>query len=125
MRGKVVPREFRGVLDRVFQPHDFEASVLGLGGVDPDPNTKMNVLVSSGASHMWDLGESRPATSWEAEIDRLMKQQLSTLKLPDRKRLYGPVQQLFYDNLPLICLLSPQLFVWPKNQLTTFEPTTL
>jgi len=125
MRVQVVPLEFRAVLDRVFQTHDFEASVLGLGGGDADPNTKMNVLVSSGASHMWDLGENRPATPWEAEIDRLMKQQLSTLKFEERKRLYGRVQQLMYENLPLICVVSPNILVGAKNTVGNFQPAIL
>jgi len=125
MRVQIVSLEFRAVLDRVFQTHDFEASVLALGGVDPDPNTKMNVLVSSGASHMWDLGESQPATPWEAEIDRLMKQQLSTLKFEERKRLYGRVQQLMYENLPLICIVSPNILVGAKNTVGNFQPAIL
>ena len=122
---QVVPLEFRAVVDRVFQTHDFEAAVLALGGGDVDPNTKMNVLVSSGASHMWDLGESRPATAWEAEIDRLMKQQLSTLKFAERNRLYGRVQQLVYDNLPLICIASPDILVAARNGVGNFQPAIL
>ena len=125
MRVQVVPLEFRAVLDRVFQTHDFEASVLALGGGDVDPNVKMNVLVSSGASHMWDLGESRPATPWQAEIDRLMKQQLSTLKFEERKRLYGRVQQLMYENLPLICIASPNILVAAKTTVGNFQPAIL
>jgi len=125
MKVQVVPLEFRAVLDRVFQTHDFEASVLALGGGDVDPNTKMNVLVSSGASHMWDLGESQPSTPWEAEIDRLMKQQISTLKFTDRNRLYGRVQQLVYENLPLICIASPNILVGAKTTVGNFQPAIL
>ncbi|HTC93214.1 MAG TPA: ABC transporter substrate-binding protein [Terriglobales bacterium] len=125
MRVQVVPLEFRAVLDRVFQTHDFEASVLALGSADPDPNTKMNVLVSSGASHLWDLGESQPATPWEAEIDRLMKQQVSTLKFAERNRLYGRVQQLMYENLPLICIVSPNILVGAKTTVGNFRPAIL
>jgi peptide/nickel transport system substrate-binding protein len=125
MRVEVSPLEFRAVIDRVFQSHDFEASLLALGAADVDPNVKMNVLVSSGASHLWDLGESQPATPWEAEIDRLMKQQLSTLKFTDRNRLFGRVQQIMYENLPLICLTSPNILVAAKNGIGNFQPAIL
>jgi peptide/nickel transport system substrate-binding protein len=125
MQVQIATLEFRAVVDRVFQTHDFEASVLGLGGSDVDPNTKMNVLLSSGASHIWDLGETRPATPWEEEMDRIMRQQLSTLKFTERNRLYGRVQKIMYDNLPLICLASPDILVAAKKNIGNFQPAIL
>jgi peptide/nickel transport system substrate-binding protein len=117
--------EFRALLDRVFQSHDYEAAVLALGGGDVDPNPQMNVWVESGTNHMWDLGEAKPATPWEGEIDQLMKKQLSTLKVADRKKLYDRVQQLVADNLPLICLASPNILVGAKNKVGNFNPSIL
>jgi peptide/nickel transport system substrate-binding protein len=125
MRVEVTSLEFRAVIDRVFQTHDFEASLLALGGGDVDPTVKMNVLLSSGASHVWDLGESQPATPWEAEIDRLMKQQVSTLKFADRNRLYRRVQWIVYDNLPLISIATPNILVAAKNGIRNFQPAIL
>jgi peptide/nickel transport system substrate-binding protein len=122
---QVVPMEFRALLDRVFQSHDYEAAVLALGGGDVDPNPQMNVWVEDGSNHMWDLGETKPATPWEAEIDSLMKKQLSTLKVADRKKLYDRVQQLVADNLPLICLASPNILVGAKNKVGNFNPSIL
>src|SRR5439155_6070470 len=58
----VVPLEFRTMLDRVFQTHDYEAAVMGLGGGDVDPNSQINVWLSSGDDHLWDLGETKPST---------------------------------------------------------------
>jgi peptide/nickel transport system substrate-binding protein len=122
---QVAPMEFRALLDRVFQSHDYEAAVLALGGGDVDPNPQMNVWVDSGSNHMWDLGEAKPATPWEGEIDALMKKQLSTLKVADRKKLYDRVQQLVADNLPLICLASPNILVGAKNNVGNFNPSIL
>ena len=122
---QVAPMEFRALLDRVFQSHDYEAAVLALGGGDVDPNPQMNVWVESGTNHMWDLGEAKPATPWEAEIDSLMKKQLSTLKVADRKKLYDRVQQLVAENLPLICLVSPNILVGAKNKVGNFNPSIL
>ena len=83
---QVVPLEFRALVDRVFQTFDYDASILGLGGGDADPNGEMNVWLSSGSNHLWRLGQKTPATPWEAEIDRLMQQQLVTLDYRERKR---------------------------------------
>ena len=45
---------------------------MGLGGGDADPNSDMNVWMSNGGTHLWNMHETKPATAWEAEIDRLM-----------------------------------------------------
>ena len=76
---RVVPLEFRALLDRVFETFDYDATIQGFGGGDADPNAEMNIWLSRGANHMWRLGQKTPATPWEAEIDRLMQQQLVTL----------------------------------------------
>jgi peptide/nickel transport system substrate-binding protein len=122
---EVVPLEFRSVVDRIFNSHDYDAAILGLGGGDVDPNSQMNVWLSSGNDHVWDLGENHPATGWEAEIDRLMEKQLSTLKPQARKQLYGRVQELIAENLPVISLVSPNVLVAAKDQLGNFKPAAL
>ena len=125
MRVQVVPLEFRAVLDRIFQTHDYEAAVLALGGGDVDPNSQMNVWLSSGSDHLWNIGQPHPATTWEAEIDQLMEKQLSTSKPEARKLLYNRVQEIFAENVPLICLISPNILVGAKNQVGNFSPATL
>ena len=122
---QVVPLEFRSMLDRIFQTHDYDAAVLGLGGGDVDPNSQMNVWLSSGNDHVWDIGEAHPATSWEAEIDQLMEKQLSTLKPEARKLLYDRVQEIIATNLPVISLVSPNTLVGAKDQLANFRPAVL
>ncbi len=125
MRVHVAQVEFRTLLDRVFQSHDYEASVLGLGSGDVDPNAEMNVWLSSGGTHVWNPGQARPATPWEAEVDSLMRQQLSTLDFAQRKRLYDRVQELVATNLPVICLASPDILVGAKSGLDNFRPAIL
>lgn len=122
---EVVPLEFRSVVDRVFQSHDYDAAILGLGGGDVDPNSQMNVWLSSGNDHVWDMGEQHPATNWEAEIDQLMQKQLSTLKPQARKQLYDRVQEIIADNLPVISLVSPNVLVAAKDELGNFKPAEL
>lgn len=122
---QVVPLEFRSVLDRVFQTHDYDAAVLALGGGDVDPNSQMNVWLSSGNDHVWDIGETHPATNWEAEIDQLMAKQLSTLKPEARRLLYDRVQEIITANLPIISLVSPNTLVAARNRLANFRPAAL
>ena len=125
IRLQVVPLEFHSLLDRVLQTHDYEAAVMGLGGGDVDPNSQMNVWLSSGDDHLWNPGQAHPATRWEAEIDRLMKQQMSTLAPRDRKRLYDRVQQIETEEVPVVFLVSPNLLVGAKDRLRGFKPAIL
>jgi len=71
MRVQVVPLEFRSLLDRVTQTKEYDACVMGIASFDADPNTDINVWLSSGGTHLWNPSQGHPATAWEAEIDRL------------------------------------------------------
>jgi peptide/nickel transport system substrate-binding protein len=122
---RVVPIEFRALIERVFESFDYDASVFGLGGGDADPNGEMNVWMSSGSNHLWRLGQTSPATPWEAEIDRLMQQQLVTLDVSERKRLYDRVQAIIGENQPFIFLATPNVLVGARSDLANFQPSVL
>jgi peptide/nickel transport system substrate-binding protein len=122
---QVAPLDFHSVLDRIFQTHDYEAAILALGAGDVDPSSQMNVWLSSGNDHVWDLGEAHPSTGWEGEIDQLMEKQLSTLKPDARKVLYDRVQEIVAMDLPVISLVSPNTLVGAKNRLSNFKPAVL
>jgi peptide/nickel transport system substrate-binding protein len=124
MNVHTVPLEFRAVVDRVFQSNNYEACILGLGGGDADPNVAMNVWLSNGATHVWNLHESHPA-QWQAEVDKLMNQQMVTMDYPHRKELYDRVQQLIAENLPVIFLATPDILVGAKNEIGNFRPGIL
>jgi peptide/nickel transport system substrate-binding protein len=85
----------------------------------------MNVWLSSGGTHLWNPGQSRPATAWEAEIDTLMRRQAATLDSTVRKRLYDRVQELVAQNLPMIFLVSPNVLVGANKSLGNFRPAVL
>ena len=98
---QVVPMEFRAQLDRVVQTHDYDTAIMALGSGDVDPTAEMNVWLSTGGTHLWHLGEKQPATSWEAEIDRLMRAQETEMDPKKRKRDYDQVQQIVAAQMPL------------------------
>ncbi len=125
IRVQVAPLEFHAVLDRVFQTHDYEAAIMGLGTGDIDPNAQMNVWLSTGDDHLWNLGGRTPSTPWEAEIDQLMKQQVSATDFAHRKKLYDRVQEIEAEELPIICLVTPNLLVGAKVGIGNFKPVVL
>jgi len=125
MQVHVVPLEFRAMIDRVFQSFDYEAAIMALGGGDADPNPEMNVWMSNGTSHLWNLGEAHPASEWEREIDQLMQQQMVTLDYAKRKQLYDRVQLLIAQNVPFIFLATPNILTAADAQVGNFHPAVL
>jgi peptide/nickel transport system substrate-binding protein len=122
---KVVPLEFRALLNRVFKSYEYEAAIMALASGDADPNSEINVWTSQGSTHVWNLGSKQAGMPWEEEIDRLMQQQMITPDYEQRKRMYDRVQQLVWENLPLICLVSPNVLVGATERLGNFQPAIL
>jgi peptide/nickel transport system substrate-binding protein len=125
MRVQVVPLEFRSLLDRVTQTKEYDVCVMGIASFDADPNSDINVWLSSGGTHLWNPSQARPATPWEAEIDRLIEEQMSARTFEQRKRLYDRAQEILAENQPMIFLASPNILAGAKNSIGNFHPAVL
>jgi peptide/nickel transport system substrate-binding protein len=125
MRVQVVPLEFRSLIDRVTQTKEYDACVLGLVSFDADPNSDINVWLSSGGTHLWNPSQAHPATPWEAEVDGLMVAQLTATRGEQRKKLYDRVQEILAENQPMIFLASPDILVGARNTIGNFHPAVL
>jgi peptide/nickel transport system substrate-binding protein len=125
MKVQITSLEFHSMVDRLLRSHDYEAAVMGLVSGDADPTSEMNVWMSSGDTHLWHPNQTRPATSWEAEMDRLMQQQLVELDHSKRKHLYDRVQEIVADQLPVICLVSPNILVGASDRVGNFHAAIL
>ena len=102
----VVTLDFPSLIERMTQSFDYEAIILGLTNVDLDPNGEMNVWLSSSDSHQWNPQQKTPETTWEAEIDRLMRAQASTNDLKKRKEAFDRVQEIVVEQQPFIFLVN-------------------
>lgn len=125
MRAQVVPLEFRSLLDRVMQTKEYDACVLGVVSGDADPNVDINVWLSSGGMHLWSPSQAHPSTPWEAEIDRLIDEQMYAQTFEQRKKLYDRTQELLWEYQPMIFLASPDILTGAKKLVGNFRPTVL
>jgi peptide/nickel transport system substrate-binding protein len=125
IRVQVVPLELRSLIDRVTQTKEYDACVLGIASFDADPNSDMNVWLSSGGMHLWNPAQKHAATEWEAEIDRLMEQQLTATNNAQRKKLYDRVQEILAERQPMVFLASPDILVGAKKNIGNFRPAVL
>jgi peptide/nickel transport system substrate-binding protein len=121
----IVPSELRSIGERVQKTHQFETALFTLGAADADPNPYLPIYLSSGGSHFWNPGQRTPATSWEAEIDSLMRRQQVALKYEERKKLFDRVQQIMVEFQPIVSLVSANILVGAKKDLANFKPALL
>jgi peptide/nickel transport system substrate-binding protein len=125
MQVTVVTLDFPALIERLMHTQDYEACLLGLENVDPDPNAMMNVWLSSSPNHQWSPSEKAPATAWEAEIDRAMELQASSPKLDERVQAVDRVQQIVADQQPFIYLVYPNALVALSTHLSGADPAVL
>jgi peptide/nickel transport system substrate-binding protein len=125
MQVTVVALDFPALIERLMHTQDYEACLLGLENVDPDPNAMMNIWLSSSPNHQWSPSEKTPATPWEAEIDRSMNLQASSLKQAERKQAVDRVQQVVADQQPFIYLVYPNALYAVSPRLQGVQPAVL
>ncbi len=125
MQVNVVTLDFPSLIERLMHTQDYEACLLGLENVDPDPNTVMNVWLSSSPNHQWNPSQKTPATPWEAEIDSMMNLQATTLDQARRKQAVDRVQQIVADQQPFIYLVYPNALIAVSPRLQGAKPAVL
>lgn len=125
MRVNVVTLDFSSLIGRITRSLNYEACLLGLVNNDLDPNSQMSVWLSSGHNHQWNPAEKKPATAWEAEIDRLMRAQAATLDVNRRKQYVDRVQQIVWKQEPFIYLVNKDALVAVSPDLHNVQPVAL
>ena len=111
----VITLDFPALIERITRTYAYEVCLLGLVNTDLDPNSQMNIWLSSSDNHQWNPKQKVPATAWEAEIDKLMRGQASSMTSGRRKQLFDKVQELVNENQPFIYLVH-------KNVLSAVSP---
>ncbi len=125
MHISVVTLDFPSLIERITRSFDYEACLLGLANNDLDPNTQMNVWLSSSDNHQWNPSEKTPATPWEAEIDRLMRGQASTMDVKKRKQQVDRVQEIVWQQEPFIYLINKDAMSAVSPMLHAAHPVVL
>ncbi len=109
----VIQRFLSGSYDAVYFP------VLP---TDTDPAVNLDFWLSSGSAHVWNLGQTTPATDWERRIDELMAKQVASSDDGERTRLFDEVQRIFAERLPIIYFVAPRIYVAASSRVTNVAP---
>src|ERR1039458_1484683 len=102
----LVPLDFPSLIQAIQHKFNYEAAMLGFRNIELDPNGQMNIWLSSAENHAWDPQQKSPETAWEAEIDKLMRAQASTVDVKKRKDAFYRVQEIVYEQAPILYLIN-------------------
>jgi len=122
---KVVTLDFPSLIERITRTFDYDACLLGLVNTDLDPNGQLTVWLSSGENHQWNPNEKTPATAWEAEIDRLMREQASLSNEKLRKAKFDRVQEIVVEQQPFIYLVNKNALSAVSAEVVGASPVAL
>ncbi len=122
---KVVTLDFPSLIERITRTFDYEACLLGLVNTDLDPNGQLTVWLSSGENHQWNPNQKTPATAWEAEIDKLMREQAALPGEKLRKSKFDRVQQIVAEQQPFIYLVNKNALSAVSLELIGASPVAL
>jgi len=125
IRLNIVTLDFPSLIERISKSFQYESCLLGLVNVDLDPDGQMSVWVSSASNHQWNPNQKTPETDWEAEIDRLMRKQATTIDAGRRKVLFDRVQQIAADQDPFLYLVYKNALVAASHRLRNLSPSIL
>ena len=92
---------------------------------DLDPNSQMNLWLSSAENHQWNPSQKSPETPWEAEMDKLMRAQSSTEDPVKRKQAYDRVQEIVQEQAPFIYLVHKDALAAISPKLRGTQPAVI
>lgn len=121
----IVTLDFPSLIERMTRTFDYDACLLGLVNTDLDPNSQMTVWLSSGENHQWNPNQKTPATIWEAEIDKLMREQASAPTEKQRKARFDRVQQIVSEQQPFIYLINKDVLMAVSPSVVGTAPVVL
>jgi peptide/nickel transport system substrate-binding protein len=114
-----------GTLGGRLESGDFEAAYFRFLTSDVDPAASMDLWRSSGGFHVWNPRQAQPATEWERHLDDLITRQVATVDPAERKRLFGQVQRVFADEIPILYFAAPRVYVATSTRVLNATPALL
>jgi peptide/nickel transport system substrate-binding protein len=121
---QVTALETPALVDRLMKGN-YDAAFFGVSASDTDPGGNLDLWLSSGSFHVWNIGQEKPATAWEAQIDELMRRQMQATDQNERKRLFREVQVIVNTELPVICFAAPNVLIATSSRVINAHPALL
>ncbi len=119
------PINFNDMIRRLdASPYQWEASIGGFVG-GPEPNNAANIWRSSGPSHQWWPGQTKPATPWEAQIDKDFTMGAHELDPAKRKQYYSDWQRIMGEQQAFIFTIYGEQYTAMRDHYGNVKPSSL
>ena len=125
IRLNVTALDFPSLIERISQTYAYESCLMAFTNVALDPNGQMNIWLSSATTHQWNPGQKTPETKWEAELDRLMRAQASSLDFKTRKAAFDGVQEIVSEQAPILFLVYPNSLAAVAQNIGNLQPSVV
>lgn len=123
------PIEFNSLIGKISNTFDWDAMIMGFTGNTLEPHGGKNVWNSNGPLHIFNQREDKDfgknLFDFEKEIDLLVDKGASEIEHEKRKVYYDKMQEVIYDERPMIYLYSPLRLVAVRNRVGNIYPTLL
>ena len=90
---------------------EYDAIYFAIESDSFDPARNPEFWLSCGAFHVWNPGQAKPATTWEGQIDELMKQQATSMDIAERRRLFAEAQRVLAEHMPVLYFAAPKVIL--------------
>jgi peptide/nickel transport system substrate-binding protein len=124
------PQPFNQLSRQLHESFDWEAMVLGLGGSPIEPHFSSSRWKQNGRMHLFNMGSGsgwsgKPThfEPWEAEMEKLYAAAAIESDEAKRKGLYAKAQQLEFQQLPFIYLVSELNLLAVRHSLGNARPS--
>ena len=110
--------DFGVLLHKSTETFDYDMTGMGWGSPsgETDQSDNKSLFSSSGIYHFWNPEEKNPATDWEKQVDDLVDLQEQTFDRADRIRIFGQIQAIYAEQMPLYYIIDAFQFSGIKNK---------
>lgn len=105
-----------------FGAGDYESIYYGFQASALDPALNLDLWVSGGSAHVWNLGAPEP---WEKALEAVMLRQSAAASLEERQQLLREAEKIFSDHLPQIYFVAPNVTVALSRRVGGAVPVLL
>ena len=120
----IVPLAYPAMLKRLLSC-DYDAIYMRPLATELDPAGNLDYWLTSGSAHLWNMDQAKPATEWEKRIDDLMREQASTVDMERRQKLFGEVQTIFAEHVPVLYFAAPRMYYAHSQRLRGVVPSVM
>lgn len=120
----LAPLEFGVMIQRMLMC-EYDAIYMRPLATDLDPAGNLDLWLSSGSAHFWNLQQRAPGTDWERRIDTLMLEQAATIDAGRRRDIFNDVQRIFAENLPALYFAAPRMYAAHSTRVVGAVPSVL